>query len=253
MTDLLNLLEPVRQRHIRTASFDKNPHRPPSGYVRSEYGILLRRNWLDATFHFCKKGSYDLHFADFLRHQADPFVFVDIGANQGLYSILAGLNANCEQAIAFEPVSSTFSLLKANIAINGVEAVVHPVQAAVSLSTGHATIAKKPGHSGAASLRQLPRWFRVTETISTLGPEALPALVPANTGRIIKIDVEGHEKSVLEALGHSGLLENTMAVFYEVNPQWSQEGELESILRQHGFTTFNRTSAKQCHDVLATR
>lgn len=253
MSDLLSVHEPVRQPHTRRSGFYDKTRKPPTGYVRSEYGILLRKNWLDATFHFCKKGSYDQLFADFLRFQNQPFVFVDIGANQGLYSILAGLNANCEQAIAFEPVSSTFSLLKANIAINGVEGVVNPVQAAVSFCTGQATIAKKPGHSGAASLRQLPRWFRVTETISTLGPEALPSLVPANTGRIIKIDVEGHEKSVLDALGHSGLLDNTIAVFYEVNPQWSQEGELETTLKKHGFTTFTRTSSKQCHDVLATR
>lgn len=33
--------------------------KPPVGFVRSHYGILLRKNWLVATFHFCKRGSYD--------------------------------------------------------------------------------------------------------------------------------------------------------------------------------------------------
>lgn len=253
MTDLLSAKASTRQRHPRTSSARRPSLKLPAGYVRSEYGILLRKNWLDATFHFCSKGAYDHFLADFLRYQQQPFAMLDIGANQGLYSILAGLNPNCQQVLAFEPVSSTFSLLTANIAINGVEGVVQPVKAAVSLSTGKASIAKKPGHSGAASLRALPGWFRLTETIATLGPEALRELLPANVDLIIKVDVEGHEHTVFKALSQAGILAHTAAVFYEVNPEWSQETALKTLLQAHGFTGFTRTSSRPCHDVLATR
>ncbi|WP_052063703.1 FkbM family methyltransferase [Nitrincola sp. A-D6] len=220
---------------------------------------MLRKNRLDATFHFCTKGSYDRLLADYLQHQYQSFVFVDIGANQGLYSILAGLNVNCQTAIAFEPVARTFALLKSNIAINGMRDYVHPIQAAVSLVSGKAKITKKPGHSGAASLRQLPgwfqpaRWFGITETISLLGPEALHPLIPTETDLIIKVDVEGYEKTVFDALIASNILDQAKAVFYEVNPRWTEEKSLETLLRQQGFSDFTRTSDKPCHDVLATR
>ena len=253
MTDLQSANAFTRQNHPGTSSVHRSSLNPPAGYVRSEYGILLRKNWLDATFHFCSKGSYDHFLADFLRHQQKPFALLDIGANQGLYSILAGLNPNCQQVLAFEPVSNTYSLLTANIIINGVADVVTPLMAAVSLSTGQASITKKPGHSGAASLRPLSGWFRLTETIATLGPDALRELLPAAVDIIIKVDVEGHEKTVFDALSQAGILESATAVFYEVNPQWSQESALKTLLQAHGFTGFTRTSSRPCHDVLATR
>ena len=226
---------------------------PPPGFVRSRYGILMRKNRLDATYHFCVKGSYGQLLSDYLQHQSQPFVFIDIGANQGLYSILAALNANCQKVVAFEPVSRTFSLLKDNIAINGVEEFVHPVRAAASLTTGKADIAKKFGHTGAASLRQLPRWFQATEQIDTLGPETFQTLLPTKPDLIVKIDVEGHEEAVLESLARSGALKNAKAVYYEVNPDWSREERLAAILRKQGFHVFKRTSCEPYHDILATR
>lgn len=230
-----------------------NDQNPPNGFVRSQYGILMRKNWFDATFHFCVKGAYDPLLSDYLHQQTLPFVFVDIGANQGLYSILAALNTHCQHVVAFEPVSATFSLLRDNLAMNRVEERVTAVQAAISTTTGTATIAKKPGHTGAASLRQLPGWFRVTEQISTLGPDTLRALLPTEPGLIVKIDVEGHEESVLETLVRCGALQHTRAVYYEVNPDWSQEKALSAILREHGFDAFTSTSSEPKHDVLATR
>ncbi|WP_417585507.1 FkbM family methyltransferase [Nitrincola sp.] len=259
MSDSLCLDTPALQRQTRRSIFQNKTIKPPAGFILSDYGILLQQNRLDATFHFCTKGSYDHFLADYLHHQHQPFVFVDIGANQGLYSILAGLNVNCQKAIAFEPVARTFALLKSNIAINGIGDFVHPIQAAVSLSSGKAKITKKLGHSGAASLRQLPgwfqpaRWFGITEIISMLGPEALQPLIPTEADLIIKVDVEGHEKTVFDALIASHILDKAKAVFYEVNPRWSEEKALETLLRQQGFSNFTRTSSKPCHDVLATR
>lgn len=244
---------PESGQALRTVSLSGKSQTPPPGFVRSQYGILMRKNRLDATYHFCINGSYGQLLSDYLSHQIEPFVFVDIGANQGLYSILAALNTNCQRVVAFEPVSRTFLLLKDNIAVNGVEAIVHPVQAAVSLTTGKAFITKKLGHTGAASLRLLPSWFRPTEQIETLGPEVLQSLLPIEHDLIIKIDVEGHEESVLESLARSGVLNNAKAVHYEVNPDWSWEGTLASILRSQGFTVFARSSSEHRHDVLATR
>ena len=253
MTDTLSLCSQSNPRTPRNAVPYSSRLSPPKGFLRSDYGILLRKNWLDATFHFCRKGIYDRLLADYLQHQCQPFTFVDIGANQGLYSILAAHNMNCEKVVAFEPVASTFSLLKTNILVNQVKDIVTPIQAAVSLTTGHTQITKKFGHSGAASLRKLPGWFSIAETISTIGPDTLPTYVPVTGNLVVKVDVEGHEHVVFDALANAGLLSSAKAVFYEVNRSWSKENALEVILRDYGFTDFTRTSSKSCHDVLATR
>lgn len=234
-----------------------------SGFTRSAYGVLLKQNWFDATFHFCSKGSYDRLLVDHLHQQQTPFIFLDIGANQGLYSILACQNPYCKQVFAFEPVEDTFALLASNLAANGVSDSVKAVKAAVSMTSGSSRINKKPWHSGAASLRQnhqrlklskwLPGWIDYGEYIMTLGPSELRELVPFTTNLIIKIDVEGHEQTVINALIDSELLTLATSVFYEVNPKWSNASVLESLLRSQGFTGFSPTSDKPCHDVLATR
>lgn len=237
---------------MQSHNFDPYFH-VPVGFVRSTYGVLLRKNWLDATFHFCTRGNYDTLLVDYLNLQDSAFTFIDIGANQGLYSILAGQNPHCQKVIAFEPVASTYSLLIENIQANKVVDIVNPIKAAISLETGSAAILKKPGHSGAASLRKLPRWFSVTETISTIGPDRLRSKIPSGADLIIKIDVEGHENVVFEALANSGSLSKAKAVFYEVNRRWSQAQILESVLRENGFKDFIYTSPKTSCDVLATR
>lgn len=253
MSELKSLFDTVQCSKLEKSVPGPALTKPPVGFVRSHYGILLRKNWLDATFHFCKRGSYDSLLVDYLNCQQNPFTFVDIGANQGLYSILAGHNKHCTKVFAFEPVASTFSLLKTNLDVNNVADIVHPINAAVSLESGNTNITKKPWHSGAATLRKLPRWFRFTENIATIGADKLRKLMAAESDLIIKVDVEGHEKVVFEALATSGLLSNATALFYEVNRRWSQQQELESLLRAYGFKNFVNTSSNLTCDVLATR
>ncbi|MHA7878967.1 MAG: FkbM family methyltransferase [Saccharospirillum sp.] len=247
-----------RYAALRSARLKRAVHNPasgknPSGFVRSAYGILLRKNVLDATFHFCKRGSYDRLLADYLQHQTHPFRFIDIGANQGLYSILAAQQDQCQQVVAFEPVARTFSMLEQNLQANKVTQKVRPLRAAISRETTTARIVKTPGHSGAASLRTLTPWFRATETISTIGPDSLRNWIPSDVGLIIKVDVEGHEAVVLGALVTSGVLNQARAIYYEVNPRWSDQDTLKNLLLRHGFTDFVCTSAKPSYDVLATR
>jgi len=64
-----------------------NKDTPPK-YVKSFYGPLMFENWRDVTFRFCIRGSYGTVFSDYLKNYTKPFCFIDIGANQGLYSLI---------------------------------------------------------------------------------------------------------------------------------------------------------------------
>lgn len=88
--------------------------------IRSRYGIRISVNPCDATFNHYVSGVYGFYYWNRIRGISTKFVFLDIGANQGLYTICAALNPNIEKCFAFEPVDETFHLLEKNININGV-------------------------------------------------------------------------------------------------------------------------------------
>lgn len=219
--------------------------------VTSRYGVRMRANWRDRTFQYCHYATYGRALSDYLAAQDGPFTFVDIGANQGLYSLLAARNRSCVSAVAFEPVAATFALLQDNIALNGAAAKIRPVNAAVSLASGMARIATDDTHSGVASLRADVR--SGGEEIRILGISGVDTLLEGKEALIVKIDVEGHEDAVIEALIGSVHRERVGAIFYEVDARWTDAAAIEARLRDVGFARFTRHGIGRHYDILATR
>jgi FkbM family methyltransferase len=132
-----------------------------------------------------------------LMAEAACSVFFDVGANYGYYSLLL---ATCADEVhAFEPVTSTLSVLQTNLVCNQVENVqVH--RTALSDSTGTETM-HLFSSSGNNSFYDTEHGFAVRDIgsepvpVNTLDQmiyeEGLP--VPG----LIKIDVEGAELHVL--------------------------------------------------------
>lgn len=74
-----------------------------------------------------------------LRNNVEPGqVFIDIGANVGIYTVLAGqLVGRSGRTYSFEPHAVNFSSLMQNIALNGLEDVCVPIATALSDKPGH--------------------------------------------------------------------------------------------------------------------
>lgn len=229
------------------------PRAHTDGVVTSRYGVKMRANWGDRTFQYCQAATYGRDLSDYLAAQDRPFAFVDIGANQGLYSLLAAQNPHCTGVIAFEPVAATFALLTDNIALNGLAASIRPVHAAVSLHSGMASIPTDTAHSGTASLRDAAPNSDAGEDISILGIAGVDALLEGHEPLIVKIDVEGHEEVVVEALAASRHRDRIAAIFYEVDTRWTDAAAIETRLRAAGFTSFDRFGFGRHYDVLAQR
>lgn len=226
----------------------------PDDVVTSRYGVRMRANWQDRTFQYCRYATYGHVLSDYLAAQDAPFAFVDIGANQGLYSLLAAQNPHCAAAIAFEPVAATFALLCDNIALNDARTTIRPIHAAVSLHSGIATIATNKAHSGTASLRDATASTGPgTEDIRILGIAGVDTLLPDILPLIVKIDVEGHEETVVEALAASTHRNRLAALFYEIDKRWTDAAAIEARLRLAGFTRFDRFGIGRHYDVLARR
>ena len=157
---------------LRFAQWLKSP------IVKSRYGVRLVANYADATFRFYIKASYGFFYWKRISAISEDFIFLDIGANQGLYSICAGLNRNCQRAYAFEPVPNVVHLLRQNLALNGVADKCEVVQKAISDNSGDVEISIHTNHSGEASIAQgkvggagISR--QIIQTINAAGLEAI--------------------------------------------------------------------------------
>ena len=218
--------------------------------VRTHYGVTMHANWRDRTFQYCYHGTYGPVLADYLAERRQPFAFVDIGANQGLYSLIAAQNPHCAAVTAFEPVGATFARLTRNVAANAGAAKMTAVDAAISREAGTATIATDSGHSGTASLRHADA---AGETIRILGTAGFDPLIDAHLPLVVKIDVEGHEEAVIDALMASAHLPRIAAIFYEVDRRWTDAAVIEAQLRAAGFSRFTRYGFGRHYDMLAER
>jgi FkbM family methyltransferase len=221
--------------------------------VRSAYGVLMVPNWQDTTFRYCIFGTYGRDLADLLLGYPEDFAFVDIGANQGLYSLIAAKSARCRRIIAFEPVPQTHARLAANVALNGgaERTVLHPL--AIADSVGEVTINVADGHTGTASLAGRQGQAGGNVTLRTIDAPLLDPLLAGDLPMFVKIDVEGLEEVVIAELAKTAAFARVAAIFYEVDERWASAGEIEARLREGGFARFAKYGRGHHYDVLATR
>jgi FkbM family methyltransferase len=123
-----------------------------------------------------------------------PDVFIDVGANLGLYTCVVGCRSVVPSLIAFEPDRENFTRLAANLALNNLSSRVEAHEAAVG------------GRAGTASLLPSARDNRGMSRVNAVpgagsyevAMVALDDCVSLAEGKIaIKIDVEGFEDEVL--------------------------------------------------------
>ena len=224
--------------------------------VRSNYGVWFHSNYKDSTFRMYIMASYGYFYWNRLSSIDQKFVFLDIGANQGLYSICASLNPNLKKVYAFEPVPSTASFLSQNLKLNGVEGkcIVH--QKAVSNEVGVSEILINDTHSGGATIskRRIKGESKSHLKIETIDASSLNKIIESeNYSIVVKIDVEGHEAVVIAELLKCEFACNIKEIFYEIDEDWVNPCEIQDILEAAGFQTKKVVGGKKHYDMLALR
>jgi FkbM family methyltransferase len=164
-------------------------------------------------------GTHEQHITDILIASIKPGdICVDVGANIGYFSaIMAQLAGNSGEVLSFEPVPENFSILERNAAIaSATGATVKAINAAVSERQGPVRIVRREY----STYHQVePATASSTDSIQGIClDEELPHLVAGSRVSFLKIDVEGHELSVLRGTRRSlmGGLVNRLVV--EVTP-----------------------------------
>lgn len=128
---------------------------------------------------------------------------VDIGANEGFYTLLMKRLNPQLRVLAVEPVAENAALLRQNIAINGVDGV-RLVEAAITGRGGEVEIETYPhvGSVASVDLSAFPRpWIQSDRIRRRAVPSrTLTELMDAHGlagADILKMDVEGSEESIM--------------------------------------------------------
>jgi FkbM family methyltransferase len=172
-------------------------------------------------------------------------VFVDVGANYGLYSVLAGLWSPSLRVVAFEPIPAIYEGLKKNVAANNLTPRVTCENMALSSHSGLTTLYLPSGEGKdlESSGTLASDGWQVRNKAEILRVQAIrldeyEARHPMRVD-LIKIDVEDFEADVLQ--GMSGILgRDRPFIVCEILPR-NREHKNENtrhILHQLGYTPY---------------
>lgn len=156
--------------------------------------------------------GFVLHFL-----RADD-LFVDVGANAGAYTILAG-GAIGARGIAFEPAPSTYARLVENVRLNALEARVHCDNRAVGARPGRIAFTTDRDTTNRVLVAE-ERYPSSAEVEVTTLDEALDGAAPS----LLKIDVEGYEPAVLEGARETLRKPELRAAIVELNGAGTRYG-----------------------------
>jgi FkbM family methyltransferase len=165
--------------------------------------LLVGRNYVDQRI--ARDGAYEGEQIDYLcgevtRSAAD--VFLDIGANLGVYSLSVAARTACPNIIAFEPDPYNLSQLQANIFLNGYCERICVVAAGVSNATGEAALLVNRDDSDLCTARSsMERTTGGAEESISIPTIALDDRYDWSGRRIVvKMDIEGHEPQALQGM-----------------------------------------------------
>jgi FkbM family methyltransferase len=186
--------------------------------------LRVRRGMTGATGNiYC--GLHEFVDMGFLLHFLRPGdLFVDVGANIGSYTVLAGAVAGAD-VVAVEPDPGSFASLQSNVELNGIQAKVKCVKAALGASTG--SIRFSIGQD------TMNRVLRADESIpyQEVPVQTLDGLLAGLTPIAMKLDVEGFESEVLRGAARTLANPTLLAIETECD-----DAAVVSVLEAHGFT-----------------
>ena len=161
--------------------------------------------------------------------------FIDVGANEGYFSVLAALVANEGKVFSIEPQITLRPVIGKNFRLNGiVNADVENV--ALSDAVSEATLYLRTSINNGASRIDVPhKGMGRRQTVTTLTLSRLLEQKNVTRARIIKIDCEGGEYKILT--GSRELFQNR---------------QFDFVLLEYHFNVLTREQGMEIHQLLST-
>jgi FkbM family methyltransferase len=211
---------------------------------RLEAEVQGLRLWVDPASNFGKRvlreGNYEADLTAGFRELLKPGqTFVDVGANEGWFSMIAAkLVGQCGRVLACEPQERLWPAILKNISLNGFTNV-QLLPFAVGSKRGRSEINLYPSvNTGSSHIGGTKRRWEKTQAIEVL---PLLAVLESLCGCVdlMKIDVEGFELQALQGAGqHLGSTIRRIVV--EIHPGPLQalgasEADVMRLLESKGY------------------
>lgn len=230
----------------------------------SRYGptICVRRR--DLTNRLALFGGYGDEIVDWLRRLQPEDLFLDIGANTGIFSLCANELVPRGRIFAFEPNPNLYDDLRRNIELNNARRVT-PLNVGMSDRTATFALPNIPDHTGSAALQRPDNDNEGPvapsgHIVLAVAPKELDiVLEEARSRRVcVKIDVEGHELNVLRGLRDAGLLRKTAWAIVEIDSSYLKRFDasvmdLYRLMETEGFKPSKGCAFAEHYDEIFAR
>lgn len=192
-----------------------------------------------STYYTGLKEFADMGFAMHLLRSED--IFIDIGANIGVFTVLASAGAGAT-VYAFEPFPSTYMHLMDNINLNHGHIHVFPFQICIGDSDGDIEFEIDRRSSSRNHVRPENSDDRYTAGVIRVPIRTLDSIID-RPAICLKIDVEGYESSVIAGAQSTLDSSSLCAVIIEMNPAALKNyghdpSELHLHMLSKGFSTY---------------
>lgn len=214
----------LRKRKARTIG--KRLQLKQNGYIftcktlkPSFYLPLYRQDYIQQEI-LTEGNYYEFENLDFIcKHWDDGKVrakiengtLVDIGANIGNHTLYFFFECGIKKAYCFEPITSTFNILQKNITINSLEKKTKLINCAVGATESMASVSHYEKENIGATQISVDDNGRIPLI-------KLDSLQIEDVVDIIKIDVEGFEKQVIQGCLET-INKNKPFILIEIQPE----------------------------------
>jgi FkbM family methyltransferase len=211
--------------------------------------------WLDpvsnlARFLWLGEGVYEVETTRLIREPLAPGgVFVDVGANEGWFSMIA---ARCVgpsgRVVAIEPQRRLLPVLYENMALNGFGNRVQLRSVALGETEGIGELHLSPDlNTGASSLQRHLRYETVRERVRVMRLDTRLSEAEIESVDMLKLDCEGAEESVLRGAGDYIAQRRIKRLLVEFHPHISGRKSCRAahrLLLEAGYVLQRETGTK---------
>lgn len=196
----------------------------PFKFIKTHYGPFLRCNPQDRTNIYAISGDYAHRISDHIHTFDQNSVFIDIGANYGLYSFLAADHMKQGHVFSFEPNPFIYRFFLDALFYNKARNII-PFHCAIGEQDSLMNLSFSQKHSGVSCLESSG-----TDTEAAHDKFSVPVFnvarwaflnnaIDAHVSIHIKIDVEGYEFSIVKLLRDADWFKQVQSLVIEIDDQ----------------------------------
>jgi FkbM family methyltransferase len=206
-------------------------------HLVDETPIYINTNDFGCPSNFINGGRYEEEYYQVLASFRRPYsVFLDIGANLGVFSLRLAPLLRKGKIFAFEPNSTIHELFSRSVHLNGLKQLINIFNFGVSDKNVELALAVPEGHAGGASVCQIDKSYTGPRIQVRRIDDVLADLAGFD---LAKIDVEGHELHALQ--GMDQLLQrsgNAVILFEKLNAHSGIEAALIEFFSKYDMRVY---------------